>query len=243
MARAIWKGKIVLADDAVPVRMYSAVQDRKIHFRLLHAPDRVPVEQRIVRKTDGKTVAREERRKAFPLGRDTAVIVQPDELKSLEPEPSREIHLCRFVPSSAIGDQWYERPYYLGPDRDEKAYFALAQALERRKVAGVACWVMRKQRYVGALSMVDGYLMMITLRRAEQVLSVSQLEIPESRMPGAKELRLAQDLVSSIEADFEPALWQDEYRERVRDLMRPRIPGRHPVRRRPAACRDPAFRG
>ena len=226
MVRAIWKGKLLLADDEVPVRMYSAVQDRKIHFRLLHAPDLVPIEQRIVRKTDGKPVAKEERRKAFPLDRDTAVIIQADEMEELQLEASREIHLCRFVPPSAIGDQWYDRPYYLGPDKDEKAYFGFAQALARTKVTGVARWVMRKKHYVGALSIVDGYLMMITLRRADQVLSVSRLDIPDSRLPEPKELRLAQDLVSSIEAEFQPELWQDEYRERVRDLIRTKASGK-----------------
>lgn len=226
VARAIWKGKLVLTDHEVPVKMYSAVQDRKIHFRLLHAPDLVPIEQRIVRKTDGKSVAKEDRRKAFPLDRDTGVIIQPDELEALQPEASREIHLCRFVPPSAIGDQWYDRPYYVGPDKDDKAYFAFAQALERGKVTGVARWVMRKRRYVGALSVADGYLMMITLRRAEQVLSVSRLDISESRMPDAKELRLAQHLVSSIAADFEPELWQDQYRQRVHDLIRTKASGK-----------------
>lgn len=240
MARAIWKGNLVLGEHEVPVKMYSAVQDRKIHFRLLHAADLVPIEQRIVRKADGKAVSKEERRKAFPLDRDSAVIMQPDELEALQPEPSRDIHLCRFVTPSTIGDQWYDRPYYLGPDNDDKAYFALAQALERKKVAGVARWVMRKQRYVGALSTLEGYLMMITLRRAEQVLSVSRLEIPESRMPDAKELRLAQHLVSSIEADFEPEVWQDEYRERVHELIRIKASGKAvrlvaPKRKRAAA--------
>lgn len=225
-SRAIWKGKIVFADHAVPVKMYTAVQDRKIHFRLLHASDLVPIEQRIVRKTDGKPVSKEERRKAVPRDGGKAVILNPEDLEALQPEPSREIGLCRFVPPSAIGDQWYDRPYYLGPDRDTKAYFALVQALERRKVTGVARWVMRKQRYVGALCAIEGYLMMITLRRAEQVLSVSRLEIPASRMPDAKELRLAQNLVESIEDDFEPEAWQDQHRERIHELIRIKASGK-----------------
>lgn len=225
-ARAIFKGKIVFGDHEVPVKMYTAAQDRKIHFRLLHASDLVPIEQRIVRKTDGKPVSREERRKAVPLDGGTAVMIQPEELEALQPEPSREISLCRFIPPSAIGDQWYDRPYYLGPDKDSKDYFALVQALERKKVTGVARWVMRKQRYVGALCAIDGYLMMITLRRAEQVLSVSRLEIPASRMPDEKELRLAQHLVESIEGDFEPESWKDRHRERVHELIRIKASGK-----------------
>ena len=122
MARSIWKGRLLLREHEVPVKMYSAVEDRKVHFRLLHAKDLAPVEQHIVRKDTGKDVANEDQRKAFPVSRETAVILAPDDLAELEPPPSREIELCRFVPSSLLSDQWYDRPYYLGPDEDEENY-------------------------------------------------------------------------------------------------------------------------
>src|SRR5687767_14154843 len=109
MARAIWKGKLVIGKQEVGVKLYSAVQDRKVHFRLLHAKDLSPIEQRIVRKTDGKEVPKEEQAKAFPLDDGQAVIVRKDEFEEMEPPASREIELCRFVPSSLLGDQWYDR--------------------------------------------------------------------------------------------------------------------------------------
>ena len=225
-ARAIWKGRLLLGEHELPVKMYSAVQDRKVHFHLLHAKDLAPVQQRIVRKSDGKEVPKEEQLKAAPVDTDTAVILRPDDLQETEPPPSRDIAFCRFVPLSAIGDQWYERPYYLGPDEeDDDDYFALADALARRKVAGVARWVMRKKRYVGALTAIDGYLVMITMRRSEQVLAVSGLDIPAARKPDEKELRLAEQLVSSIAGDFEPEVWQDEYRARIQQLIEAKARG------------------
>ena len=115
-ARAIWKGHLVLGKHEVPVKMYSAVQDRAVHFHLLHDKDLTPVEQRIVRKDNGREVAKEAQRKAFPLDDQRAVILSPDELEQLEPESDRAIHLLRFVPRDALGDQWFDRPYYLGPD-------------------------------------------------------------------------------------------------------------------------------
>lgn len=218
-ARAIWKGKLVIGHRQVAVKLYSAVEDRTVHFRLLHAKDRAPVEQRIVRKDTGEPVDKDARRKAYPLDVDEAVIVQPDELDALEPEASREIHLCRFVPLSLLGDAWYDRPYWLGPDEDEEAYFALAQALGRRPLAGIARWVMRGKRYVGALSLQGTHLAMITLRRAEQVLRLPALKPDKARTPSEMELKLAQQLVDSISGDFEPERWPDEYRERLRRLI------------------------
>jgi DNA end-binding protein Ku len=206
MSRAIWKGELQLGKLQVGVKLYSAVEDRSVHFHLLHSKDRAPVEQHIVRKDTGKDVGKDEMRKAFAVSRNTAVILQPEELDTLVPPESREIHLCRFVAPSLLGDQWYERPYYLGPDEDEDSYFALATALERKNEIGIARWVMRKKRYVGALSSLDGYLTMTTLRRADQVLNFSGVKPIKTAAPQASELKLAQQLVSTIEADFDPSL-------------------------------------
>lgn len=234
MARAMWKGQIQLGKETLPVKLYSAVEDRTIHFHLLHEKDRAPVEQHIVRKDTGKDVGKEDVRKAFALSSGTAVILQPDDLEELEPPESQDIQIFRFVAASAVGDQWYDRPYYLSPDDDAGDYFALADALERKKAIGIGRWVMRKKRYVGALSCVDGFLTLTTMRRAEQVLSFSRIEPAKTAAPQASELKLARQLVSSIEADFDPSLWQNEYRQRLCKLIEAKARGEKlpPVRSR-----------
>jgi DNA end-binding protein Ku len=218
-ARAIWKGKLLVGRHEVPVKMYSAVEDRDVHFKLLDRKEHQHVEQKIVRKDTGAEVPAEDRRKAFPLDDQQAVILQPDELAALEPPPEREIHLCRFVPDGLLGDQWFDRPYWLGPDEDEGAYFALARAIADRQVKGIARWVMRNKRYLGALHAEGDYLQMITLRRTEQVLELPAVEPAKSRTPSAAELKLAAQLVDSITGDFEPAEWHNEYRDRLLDLL------------------------
>lgn len=225
MARAIWKGDLHIGRQQLGVKLYSAVEDRTIHFHLLHAKDRAPVEQHIIRKHTGEDVPKSEIRKALSVTRDTAVILQPDELEKLVPPESRDIEISSFIPRPALGDQWYERPYYLGPDGDESGYFALAEALERKEVVGIARWVMRKKRYAGALSALDGYLTMTTLRRADQVLTFEGVEPAKTAAPHANELKLAQQLVASIEADFDPSLWQNEYRERLCKLIEAKARG------------------
>lgn len=225
MTRAIWKGSLQLGGNEIAVKMYSAVQDRKVHFRLLHAKDLAPVEQRIVRKSDGKEVPKDEQRKALPVEADTAVILEPEELERTEPETSRDITFCRFVPWYAVGDAWYDRPYYLGPDEDDQAYFSLVDALAQKQMIGIARWSMRKKRYVGALVAAEGCLMLITLRRADQVLSVSGIDVPAARQPDEKEIKLAEQLVMSISADFEPQSWADEYRARVMQLIEAKARG------------------
>lgn len=232
MVRAMWKGMIALGKHKVGVKLYAAVEDRAIRFHMLHKKDHAPVEQHIVRKDTGAEVAREDIRKAYALSKDSAVILQPEDLDKLAPEESRDIHMCRFVASRAVSDQWYDRPYYLGPDGDEESYFAFAQALEDTAMVGIARWVMRRKRYLGALTCIDGYLALSTLRRAEQVLSFSGIESSTSTKPAANELKLAQQLVSSIEADFDPQLWKNDYRQRLLKLVAAKARGEklQPVR-------------
>jgi DNA end-binding protein Ku len=158
-----------------------------------------------------------------------------EELDQLEPKPSRDIDVLRFVAPSLVGDAWYDRPYHLGPDEEEKEYFALAEALAEKRGLGIARWVMRKKRYVGALTVLEGYLMMVTLRRADQVLTLPRIETrPE---PEAKELKLAERLVEEISGPFDPTAWQDEYHERVCRLIEAKAKGKklklgRPKRRR-----------
>ena len=226
-ARAIWKGELVLGKHEVPVKMYSAVQDQAVHFHLLHDKDLTPVEQRIVRKDNGREVAKEAQRKAFPLDDQRAVILAPEELEQLEPESDRAIHLLRFVPRDALGDQWFDRPYYLGPDEKGDAdYFALVEALAGKDRIGIARWVMRDKRYVGALAVGDdGYLRMTTLRRAEQVLDVPAIRPDKARTPSDAEIKLAEQLVDSITGPFAPEEWHNEYRARLHKLIEAKAKG------------------
>jgi len=226
VARAMWKGRLVLGKHELPLKMYSAIEDRTVHFRLLHAKDHEPVEQRIVRKSDGEEVPRDEQRKAFPVGKESAVILEPEELAKIEPEASRDIELTRFVPTEKIDKQWFDRPYYVGPDGEAEDYFALATAIEKAGVAGIAHWVMRKKRYVGALTTLDGYLMLTTMRRAEQVLELPEWKAPPAARPEEKELKLARQIVAAITGEFDPSLWQDEYHERVRKLIEAKARGK-----------------
>jgi DNA end-binding protein Ku len=225
MARAMWKGNLQVGKQELAVKLYSAIEDRTVRFHLLHEKDRAPVEQHIVRKDTGEDVKREDMRKAFALTGSTAVILEPEDLEKLIPPESRDIEICRFVAPTVLGDQWFDRPYYLGPDADDSDYFALAEALHRKNVIGIARWVMRKKRYVGALTATDGYLMLSTLRRAEQVLSFSGIEPGRADTPAASELKLARQLVSSIETDFDPSAWTNEYRERLHKLIEAKARG------------------
>ena len=118
--------------------------------------------------------------------------------------------------------------YSCTDDSDSESYFALAEALEHEKREGVARWVMRKKRYVGALRAEDGYLLLITMKFAEEVLSASELPRPAGRAPEAKELQMAEQLVGALEGDFRPADFRDDYRDRVMKFIEAKGSGHKP---------------
>lgn len=225
-ARAIWKGVIRFADVEVPVKLYSAVQDRGVHFRLLHAKDLQPVKQQMVDPDSGDVIESGDVRRAFQTEAGDLVMLDDEELQGLEPEPSRDITITRFLDPAVISHQWYDRPYYLGPDGDDDAYFTLVEALRRQDREGVARWVMRKKEYVGALRVEGDHLMLMTLRHAGEVVPASALEAPGGRALDKREVNMAVQLVSALEDELDLTEFRDEFRDRVQELVEAKAEGK-----------------
>lgn len=228
IARAIWKGELKLDSTRVPVKLYSAVKDQTVRFHILDQKSKTRVKQHMVEPGSGKEVATEEIQKGFEVEPGTFVILEREELEKLEPEESREIELTQFVPPEEIPPEYYDRPYYLGPDGDQAAYFALAAALKNKEKEGVARWVMRKKPYVGALRAEDDHLLLFTLRNAEEVLSAKDLPHPGGRAPDKKELTMAKQLVEMLKGEFDPKEYKDEYRQRVMEFVEKKAKGHKP---------------
>ena len=149
----------------VPTKLYAAVQDTKVHFRLLHAADqhaRKAADGRSRNGGAGGTHADQESRRGRPRhfraahegggSRATAKTVAADQRRA----GGRR--------ADEVDERWFDRPYYLGPDGDREGYFALAEVLAKRNEVGIAHWVLRNKRYVGALHASGGYLLLETLR-------------------------------------------------------------------------------
>jgi DNA end-binding protein Ku len=226
-ARAMWKGTVRIGDAAIPVKLYAALERRDVHFRMLHKTDHSPVKQVLVNPETDDVVPYAEARRAFVTEASELVVLDGEELESLEPEPSRDIHISAFLPPAAIDHRWYRRPYYLGPgDRDEEGYHALTAALERSGREGLAHWTMRKKEYVGALRLHAGYPMLVALRHADEVVAIEELEPPKGPELDKRELDMARQLLTMYEASFEPSEYRDRYRARVAELVEKKAEGK-----------------
>ena len=224
--RAIWKGIIRLGTVPVPVKLYGAVEEKTIHFRLLHRKDTTPVRQEMVHPETGEVVPAEAIRHGYETETGEMIILTDEELQGLEPQPSREIEVIRFLPGSAIDHRWFEHPYYLGPDGDPESFFALAAALDGAGSEGLARWSMRNKEYFGVLRLQEHYPVLISLRHAEEVVQLADLKIPAGREMDQRELALAEQLVSALAGSFDPAQYRDEYRARVMGLIAGKASGK-----------------
>jgi DNA end-binding protein Ku len=222
----MWKADLTLGETKVPVKLYSAVQDTKVHFRLLHAADHAPVKQQMVDPETEQPVAAAETKRAVAVERGVYVLLSEEEQAALTPKPSRLISVEQVVTTAAIDERWFDRPYYLGPDGDDEGYFALAEALKKRNAVGVAHWVLRNKRYVGALQESGGYLLLDTLRYAEQIVDVGAVRPGANRAPDKREIALAEQLIGALEDRFDPAEFRDEYQEQLRNMLAAKAAGK-----------------
>jgi DNA end-binding protein Ku len=226
-ARAIWKGVLKFGSVSVPVKLYSAVEDRRIDFDLLHERDRVRIRQKMVHPGTGKALPYSAARRGYEIERGEFVILNPEELEALEPEPSRDLEVLRFLEPEAIPHPWYVRPYYLGPDQGgAEQYFALVEALEQERKEGLVRWVMRGKEHFGALRVEGGYLLLNALRHSEAVIAADELPAPGGRELSEKEVGLARQLMAALEGPFRPEHYRDEHRARVQDLIEAKRQGR-----------------
>ena len=225
-ARAIWKGSIEFGAISVPIKLYSAVQEKGVHFRLLDRRTKKPVKQHMIRPDTGDVVEQAETKKALAVDRRSMVILEEEDLEKVDPPASRDIEVLHFYKPEAITHQWFERPYWVGPDGNSKGYFALAAALKKEEREGLAHWVMRKKEYFGALRSTGDHLMLVTLRNAEEVVDPASISAPSGRDLSANEIKMATQLVSAMEGELDMTRFKDEYRERVLEFVEAKAKGK-----------------
>ena len=225
-ARAMWKADLALGDLKVPVKLYAAVRDTKVHFRLLHAADHAPVKQQMVDPATEEPVPSEATKKAVAVDRGVYVLLTEQEQAALAPKPSRLISVEEVVATRAVDERWFDRPYYLGPDGDDEGYFALAEALKKREAIGIAHWVLRNKRYVGALHSSEGYLLLDTMRYAQEIVEVAAVQPSANRAPDKREIALAEQLIGALEDRFDPKEFRDEYQSQLKSLLAAKAAGK-----------------
>jgi DNA end-binding protein Ku len=236
MARALWKGLVNFGLVNIPIELHTAVRDHTPRFRLLHRKDLSPIRQERVCQLDGRPVAWEDLVKGYELEPGHFVTVTEDDFKTAALERSRSIDILEFVPADDIDSRYWDTPYAALPGKGaEHSYALLARALADSRRAGIAKYVMRQKQHLAALQVIDGALMLTTLRFHEDLLALPQVSAGKL---SAKELGLAMQLVEGMADRWEPARYTDDYVPALMKVIEAKAKGTRPRRAAAAPARS-----
>ena len=229
--RPIWKGAISFGMVTIPVRLYSATEDRDIHFRLLHRPDAAPVAEKRFCTVEDREVSWNELARGYEVSRGEYVLVEPEELDAIAPETARTIEIDDFVDLHEIDPIYFEKSYFLEPeDVGAKPFQLLRRALEETGRVAVGRVAIRTREKLATLRVYGDTIALETMFWPDEIRATSSLEIPsdEKRQPSAKEMQMARSLVENLSADFRPDAYRDEYRAAVEQLIQRKMHGEGP---------------
>lgn len=229
MPRATWSGAISFGLVNIPVKLYTATAKQTVRFNQIDTRSGSRVRQQKVSDADGTEVPAEAIAKGYELASGSYVIVSDDELAALDPESTRTIDLVEFVDQSAIDPIFYDAPYYLAPDQATvKPYALLLRAMAESDKVGIARFVMRQKEYLGAIRAQGDRLVLSTMLYADEIRDAE--EIPElegvaDAEVNDKEVAMASQLISSLDAEFDPEAFHDTHREKVLELIERKAAG------------------
>jgi DNA end-binding protein Ku len=228
VARAIWSGAISFGLVNIPVKLVTAVDKKQVRFRELRRGDASRIKYRKTAASDGEEVANEEIVKGYEIAPDRYVVLEPEELKALDPESSRAIEIEDFVELAEIEPIFFDSSYYLVPaDTAAKPYALLHTAMTESGRAAVARFVMRTKQHLAVIRPVGDALAVSTLVYHDELVSTGRLEgLPDEDVkPSDRELKMATQLIDSMTVDWEPERYEDTHREQVLELIERKAAG------------------
>ncbi len=234
MPRSIWKGLLTFGLVNIPVELHTAVRDHSPRFRLLHRKDLAPISLERVCQKDGHAVAWQDLVKGYEIEPGRFVAVTEDDFKTAAVERSRSIDILEFVPTRDIDPRFWDTPYALAPGKGaEHSYALLVRALGDSGRSGIAKYVMRRRQHLAAVQVVDGRLMLVTMRFQEDLVA-----LPETAAPAklaAREISLATQLVEGLAATWDPSRYADDYVPALMKVIAAKAKGAKP---RPAKAQS-----
>ncbi len=219
MPRSIWTGSISFGLVSVPVRMYSAIEEHTLHFNFVHAPDGSRIGYEKVCKAEDKPVPDDEIVKAFEYEKGEWVYMADEDFEAAAAENHRTIDIRAFVPFEDVDSIYFERTYYLGPEKDgERVYSLLARAMADSGLAGVAKWVMRDRQNLGLLRIREGVITLERMHFADEIRPAEEFA-PKDAKVERKELEMAAQLIEQYAGEFDPSEYRDTYRDALCEII------------------------
>jgi DNA end-binding protein Ku len=224
--RAIWSGSITFGLVNAPVRIYSAIQEHKLHFNLLHRKDDSPIGYEKICKKEDKPVPDDEIVKAFEYRKGDFVYMEEEDFAAAKVEGIHTIEITDFVPYADIDPIYFAKTYYIGPDQGaDKVYSLLVRAMEGSELAGIAKFVMRDKQHLGCLRVREGALTLEQLYFADEIRPLGEIKPKKARVE-KRELDMAQALIENFATKWDPSQYKDTYRDELLAVIKAKRKGK-----------------
>jgi len=225
--RSIWSGAISFGLVNIPVKLNSAVESNEgIDLDMLSKKDMVPIHYARIDSKTGKEVAWKDIVKGYQYTRGKYVVITDEDFKKASPEKSKTIDIVQFVQEEEIDPIFYEKPYYIIPDKGaHKSYHLLIKGLEETGTVGLAEFMLRNRVHICALKAYNGVLLLNQMRYNNEVREVPEVEKKGVKV-SAKEMQLAVKLINQLTESFDPAAFKDTYLAELKKVIKAKAAGK-----------------
>jgi DNA end-binding protein Ku len=228
--RAIWSGSLSFGLINIPVRLYSASEERALKFRLLDKYRHSPISYAKVSRETGKEVKYEDIVRGYEYQKGDYVILTDEDFKKANPKKTKLLEVVSFVDETEIASEYVNKPYYIEPDKKaEKAYVLLREAMKRAKKVAVAKIVFKDKEHIAMIKPENKALMLITLRYDDEIRKPKDINLPEEENFSKKELELALTLIRELQEHFRASEYHDTYTEDLKKVIEKKARG-EPIR-------------
>src|ERR1700758_2197859 len=225
MAASGWSGYLTFGLISMPVRLFSGARSSGISFNMLHRPDLQRVKQQYYCPADNRVVERSEIVKGYEFRKDEYVVIEPEEIKKIEPRTAKTMEILEFVKASEVDPVYFESSYYMIPDEaGRRPYALLTKALEESDYVAIAKLTMHNREYTVFLRPHEGGMMLHTMYYAEEVREVEGFGAPDVELKDA-EVKVAHQLIEALADEWDPEKYKDNFQENLKKLIEAKLEG------------------
>jgi DNA end-binding protein Ku len=230
--RSIWSGSVAFGLVNIPVKLYRASQTHEgLDLDMLHKQDHAPIRYARVCREDGEEIPYDEIVKGYEYRKGDYVILTQDDFKKADAKKTKTIEIKQFVDEAEIDSRYYDRPYFLEPDKGaERAYALLRDALARTQKVALAKYAMRARDNMGVIKPLGNALILNQMRFPADLRNPADLKFPDQKA-AKQELEMAIALIKQLDKPFIPEDWHDTYTEELEEIIQEKAKGHKPKTR------------
>ena len=226
MAATVWSGYLTFGLISMPVRLYSGARGEHISFHMLHRDDMTRVKQQLYCPADERVVERDEIVKGYEYRKGEYVVIEPEEIKKIEPKTAKAMEILEFVKEDDVDPIYFESSYYMvAEEAGKRPYALLARALQDSRYVAIAKLTMHNREYTVFLRSYDGGMMLHTMYYQDEVRALENFGTDKVELKEA-ELKIANQLISALAAEWEPEKYHDTFQENLKALIKARLEGK-----------------